>query len=112
CRSGGHDRAGPGAGAVDRSAGQDLVAEAMEQGKSRIRQGQGEVGILSTGEQGEEAEGPSKLVVSVRLHEGLRIGLGETDDAVLEAPKDLGRNLIAPLSKASGVGVSPDATNF
>jgi len=62
----------------------------MEQGKSRIRQGQGEVGFLPTAEQGEEAEGPSELVISIRLHEVLRIGLGEADYGCLRHPKDLG----------------------
>ena len=88
-RSRGHDRAGSGTAAVHYRAGQNLVAEAMEQGKSRIRQGQGEVGFLPTAEQGEEAEGPSELVLSIRLHEVLRIGLGEATKDLCPLPKRL-----------------------
>jgi phage baseplate assembly protein W len=53
-----------------------LVAEALEQCESRIRQGQGEVGVLPRAEQGKEAERPGELVVSVQLHEVLTIELG------------------------------------
>src|SRR5262249_6706095 len=60
-RSHDHDRAGSSTtttrpeGTLEDRGGEDLVAKAMEQAQSRIRQGQGEVGLLPPAEQGAKA---------------------------------------------------------